>query len=376
LRSTQAVASPQILVVLMPGPERRVLGLPVHERNARVAARAGARVVDAPALASYGSQPAMVVPADVMIDLPLFAETLPPAAAWLGLVGAVVAGPADEVAQYVTHHERASRLPRVTASAGGVMDATTAGAKLRAAWRILRQTEKPTDGWIARRFNRPVSRLFSLAMLTLGLRAHHASLLALLVGTASAIAAAVPAYLALVASGVLFHLASILDGVDGEMARATFTESAAGARLDAVVDQLTYLGCFAGVIIGWWREGQGIDVLAWGAVIAAALVLSLLRAGRFVARYAPNASFVFVDRSVRRAARDTGHRALRLAAAGFLLMRRDVFAVIYLVVALTGRRELVPALVLGCIVLANLTFSLYHRELEAAALLENRPAVP
>jgi CDP-L-myo-inositol myo-inositolphosphotransferase len=251
------------------------------------------------------------------------------------------------------------------------MDGATAGARRRAGWSILQRSAKSTDGWIARHFNRPISRLVSYALLTMRLRADHASVLTLLVGIAAALVATRPGYLPFLVTGVLFHLASVLDGVDGEMARATFTESERGARLDAIVDQVTYLVCFVGIVVGWGREGLGPTVLFWGAIIATALVLSLLRGARFVSKYAPNASFVFIDRSIRRAAHESGRWPLRFAAAAFLLLRRDLFAVIFLGASLTGRRVLVPALVVGGITLANVTLTRYRGELEAAALLEN-----
>jgi hypothetical protein len=282
-----------------------------------------------------------------------------------------VAGPAREIARCVSDRAAAVGLPDVRIADGAVMDGATARARRHAAWSILQRTAKPTDGWISRHFNRPISRRVSFALLTMRLRANHASALTLLVGVAAALVAAIPGYLPFVAMGLLFHLASVLDGVDGEMARATFTESEWGARLDAIVDQVTYLVCFVGVIVGWSREGPGPTVFVWGGVIAAALVLSLLRGARFVSQHAPDASFVFIDRSVRRAAQDTGRLPLRLAAAAFHFLRRDLFAVVFLAASLTGRRGLVPALVGGGIILANVTLSRYRRELEAAACLEN-----
>jgi CDP-L-myo-inositol myo-inositolphosphotransferase len=291
----------------------RVLGMPVQVRNARVAARAGQ---------TLGT---VVVPPHTLIDLP---------------IGQVF------------------------------LDVSTAAARRRAAWTILRRTAKPTDGWVSRHLNRPISRLISYALLSLRLRPSHASALTLLVGLAAGLAAAQPGYGALVTAGLLFQLASILDGVDGEMARATLTESKAGAQLDTIVDQASYVACFIGQAIGWAREGSGSAALTWTVVIGAALVLSLLRAGRFVARYAGNASFVAIDRAVRRAARDTGRLSLRLAAGLFTLLRRDLFALLFLAVSLTGVRALIPILVGAGIVIANVTFSLHHADLAAAATAE------
>jgi hypothetical protein len=48
---------------------------------------------------------------------------------------------------------------------------------------------------------------------------------------------------------------------------------------------------------------------------------------------------------VRRAARDTGRATLRLAALLFTLLRRDLFAVLFLAVSLTGQRAAVPVLI-------------------------------
>jgi phosphatidylglycerophosphate synthase len=329
LRVTPPPLSPA-LVVLLPGPDVRVLGMSSRVRNERVAARAGATVVSPGSLAEHGDRAAVRVPSDRLIDLGLFPPVSPAA----------------------------------------LLDVSTAASRRRAAWHILRRTAKATDGWVSSHFNRPISCVVSFAFLWLGLRASHASALTLVVGLGAAALAAHPGYAALVSAGVLFQLASVLDGVDGEMARATLTESESGARLDAIVDQITYVACLVGVTVGWVREGGGAGAIVWTSLVAMALVVSLLRGGRFVSRHAPNASFVFIDRSVRRAARDSGRAALRLAAGAFALLRRDVFAMVFLFVALTGRRAVVPLLVACGIVLANATLTWYRRELAEAAVAE------
>jgi CDP-L-myo-inositol myo-inositolphosphotransferase len=251
-----------------------------------------------------------------------------------------------------------------------IFDISSPIARRHAVWTILRRTAKPTDGWVSRHFNRPISRPISFVLLSMRLKASHASALTLMVGLATAALALRPGYATLVSTGLLFQLASVLDGVDGEMARATLTESEAGARLDAIVDQLTYVACFIGVTIGWAREGGASQALFWTAAIAVALVLSLVRGGRFVSRHAPDASFVFIDRAVRRAAKDSRQLPLRLAAGGFALLRRDLFAVLFLAVSFLGRRALIPGMVGFGILLANFTLSVYRRELDAAAILE------
>ncbi len=313
------------LVVLLPGPDVRVLGMSARLRNERVAARAGLELIAPDAVNDVRDRKVIRVPPDRLLD------------------------PSRE---------------------DQLVDISTAAARRSAEWDILEGTDKSSDGWVSRTLNRPMSRSVSYWLLSLGLSANQTSVLILLLGLGAAFIAAQPGYWALVAMGILFHVASILDGVDGEIARATLTESELGARLDTISDQVTYVACFVGLTIGWYREGEGSSAVVWMLAITVALLFSLRRAGRFVTRYAPSASFVFVDRSVRRAARDSGRVPLRLAAAGFTLLRRDIFAVIFMIVSFTGRRALIPALVAFGIVLANATFTFYGRELAEAAVAE------
>src|SRR4051812_23569322 len=105
---------------------------------------------------------------------------------------------------------------------------------------ILQAAGKDSDGLISRRLNRPISRQISGLLLKLAwIRPVHATL-----GTA-AIALAMFATLlfggslGLMVGGLLFQAASVFDGVDGEIARATYRASARGASLDSAVDILT-----------------------------------------------------------------------------------------------------------------------------------------
>jgi CDP-L-myo-inositol myo-inositolphosphotransferase len=371
-------------IVPIDGSDVRFLGGSARARNLRVAERAGADVRPLSALPAGGSDTAVLVPPHSALMVPLFRDpafieaTHLPFAVWLDAEpgASVLVGPASEAVECARDERRLAELPRRTVTPGTILNIATAADRRRATTIALRATQKPTDGWVSRHCNRPVSRLCSRAALALGMSATTASILTLGVGLACAWIAAQPGYIALVVMGFLFQLASILDGVDGEIARATLTESEAGARVDTIVDQVTYVACFAGAMVGWAREGSGTLVIASTVCIGAALVLSLLRGGRFVARHAENASFVFIDRSVRRAARDTGLVPLRLAARAFTLLRRDVFAVIFFAVSLTGVRAFIPTLIVIGILIANMTFSFYRQELADAARAERELPVP
>ncbi|MGE0706060.1 MAG: CDP-alcohol phosphatidyltransferase family protein [Vicinamibacterales bacterium] len=361
-----------VLLVQLPGADARLLGLSVSTRNARVATRHDATVATSEDLASRGRDLAVLVPPLTAINGSLFPLPSIDQPHWLESSDAgtrspaVLAGPADAVIAYARDLESAASLPRRRIASDALFDVSTAAAAREAGWRLLRATTKPTDGWISRTFNRPISQAISYAALQIGCTPNQATWFALLVGMASAGVGMQPGWAPFAIAGVLFQLASVLDGVDGEIARTTLAESARGAQFDATVDRLTAIVCFAGVTIGWVREGAGIAAVTWTAAIGLGLALSLLRAFRFVAVHARGAPLLVIDRGINQAARESGAVLLRIAARGFALLRRDLFAVIFMVVGFTGVRSLVPALVAAGIVIANVTFSLYGREIGAA----------
>jgi CDP-L-myo-inositol myo-inositolphosphotransferase len=83
----------------------------------------------------------------------------------------------------------------------------------------------------------------------------------------------------LIWGAVLFQAASIFDGVDGEIARATFRTSAKGAMLDSVTDAATNLAFIAGLTINLGIQGRHIAAAA-GAEGLAMLTLGLILIGR------------------------------------------------------------------------------------------------
>jgi phosphatidylserine synthase len=361
-------------IVLLGGADPRFLGGSARARNTRVAERIRATVSTPATLLPDVPGPVILVPPGVALTTALFADkrfvriTRELQHTWADSTDGGAVAVVDGAAALRLGRDPAAlaALPH-KAVGGGAHAIDTAANRRRAARAVLLATGKASDGWVSRTVNRPVSRACSRAALFCGMSATGASIVTLLLGLLCAWTASQPGYVPLVVTGVLFQIASILDGVDGEIARATLTESASGARVDTIVDQVTYVACFAGAMVGWIRETGGTLPITIAAITGIALVLSLLRAGRFVSAHATNASFVFVDKAVRRAAADTGRLPLRLAAASFTLLRRDLFALIFLAASLTGVRVLMPALILAGIAIANLTFSFFSRELVAAA---------
>lgn len=156
----------------------------------------------------------------------------------------------------------------------------------QAARRIVAATSKPGDGIVSRHINRPISQAISAVLLrSARIRPIHGTfgtaLIALIM--VAALFSGTPG--GLVAGAVLFQAASIFDGVDGEIARATFRTSPEGARIDSMVDALTNVFCLAGVVFNLFVQGESDAALA-GACGIVMLILGLTIVGRR-ARSAP-----------------------------------------------------------------------------------------
>lgn len=149
----------------------------------------------------------------------------------------------------------------------------------RAGRAVLRATAKASDGIVSRRLNRPLSRAVSGLLLRLGwVRPGHATVLTALAALAMiACLVAFPSPAGLAAGAVLFQIASVIDGVDGEIARATFRSSRSGASLDSLVDALTNLAFLGGAGASFALQGESTAALiAAGACGVQAIGLAIL----------------------------------------------------------------------------------------------------
>jgi CDP-L-myo-inositol myo-inositolphosphotransferase len=145
-------------------------------------------------------------------------------------------------------------------------------ADLRRARRRLRGSlAKPTDGLISRRLNRPLSTRLSMLLTPLRLSPDVVSLAVF--GLALLTAVLLAAGLHLVGA-VLAQATSVLDGVDGELARLQMRASPRGAMLDGVLDRGADTAIVAG--LGVWSLTQGLRPASALVLTAAATAASLL----------------------------------------------------------------------------------------------------
>jgi 1L-myo-inositol 1-phosphate cytidylyltransferase / CDP-L-myo-inositol myo-inositolphosphotransferase len=130
---------------------------------------------------------------------------------------------------------------------------------------LRRTLAKPEDGPVSRYLNRPLSTRLSMAMAPLRPNPDLVSVLAMLVGLLSA---GLLGFGMGVVGGLLAQAASILDGVDGELARLQVRARPLGALLDGVLDRVVDAAILAGLAV-WALRGSASPGLVVALTVAA-----------------------------------------------------------------------------------------------------------
>jgi 1L-myo-inositol 1-phosphate cytidylyltransferase / CDP-L-myo-inositol myo-inositolphosphotransferase len=192
---------------------------------------------------------------------------------------------------------------------------------------------KPQDGFVSRFLNRPISHRITHLLLKFPVHPNAWTIAIFVLPLIACIFLIRGNYLSVVIGAAIFQVFSILDGCDGEIARAKNLESKFGERLDNFCDFLASLLYVLALGLGLHRSAEGI--------ICAALITAnewLLRGGKsgmWVASSALHESFYVRHRGM------IGHSGLlnlgeRFVWWLFQLTKRDMAVVVFLMLALLG----------------------------------------
>lgn len=191
------------------------------------------------------------------------------------------------------------------------------GAKL-----LRRSLTKASDGPVSRYLNRPVSTRLSMALAHLPIHPDVVSLVALLVAAAAAWSLGMGAG---IVGAALVHLSSLLDGMDGEIARLQVRTNPAGAFLDGILDRIADAAVIGGLAVWALERAIAPELVAILAIAATAgSMLSMASKDRIAALGLPRAPERWI---------------------GFLFGGRDARLLLVVLFALASRPELAMAAV-------------------------------
>ena len=116
-------------------------------------------------------------------------------------------------------------------------------------WQILRkELVKPEDGLVSKYVNRPISTRISIMAYRNGLRIEPFAI-TLLSFTLGLVASLLLALRVFIFGGLLVQLASLIDGVDGELARLYHKATPWGGYVDSVLDRISDVAIVAGLTL-------------------------------------------------------------------------------------------------------------------------------
>ena len=198
---------------------------------------------------------------------------------------------------------------------------------------LIKSLTKSTDGWVSRNLNRPISTSFSRILAHTSITPNQFTIFTGIIALVTGYFMVMGGYWNWLIAAGLFHLTSVMDGVDGELARLKFKSSPFGQWLDTVVDNLSYIVGLGGLIVGVYRHGM-TPMVQWAgilAVIFAALALGSLYL--YLLRFGKGGTLLNVEYGYQN---QTGwYPKLMEVAAAF--GKRDLFALLFFILAIFGQ---------------------------------------
>lgn len=198
---------------------------------------------------------------------------------------------------------------------------------------LVRSAAKDSDGFVARHLNRRISRAVSLKLLKTRVTPNVLTLGTLILAVLTAWVLAQGWSWSFVLGAFLYQLNSTLDGCDGEIARVKFLTSKFGEWADTICDQIANFSFALALPIGLYRLNDRQPLYLWlGAAVAVSLAVTLLLVYFKTRKVSDAGHFNDYGRSLVRGLKPRS-AAARVLAVVTHLMRRDFYALLFLVLA-------------------------------------------
>lgn len=227
---------------------------------------------------------------------------------------------------------------------------------------LLQTARKPQDGVVARLINRRISLFLTKYLLYLNVHPIAQSIVTFAVGLLSVFFVGYGRQL-LLPGGILFELASIIDGCDGENARLTYRMTRTGQALDITADAVTFVSFFVALPVGLYRTYGEKIWLYLGGFALASMVAFYLQLINYARKTGLGYNIVAVVKEVEASRNLPAFQTAfdRLAASLAFIYRRDFFSTAAFIMIVVGlaRSAMVLAAVLAF--LEALYFYFYSR---------------
>ena len=204
---------------------------------------------------------------------------------------------------------------------------------------LLRHSGKSQDGIVSKFLNRPISRVITRFLLKLPITPNVWTILTFALAPVAFVFLVRGDYIGFLAGTAVFQVINILDGCDGEIARAKYLDSERGRRLDAFCDFLANLFFVFCLGIGLFRQ-PAVSANIRFIYLLESLITFLIMAGGF-GRYLTPLLSGDTERVVSRRQQDfnLAERFFGRALTTFIhqITQRDVIYFVFLLLAIADR---------------------------------------
>ncbi|MEQ9426257.1 MAG: CDP-alcohol phosphatidyltransferase family protein [Cyclobacteriaceae bacterium] len=209
-------------------------------------------------------------------------------------------------------------------------------SRKQAVGRLIRSLRQPSDEFISRTFNRPIS-LFITRYITghTPITANQFTLFTGVMGLITAFILSLGGDKNFLIGGIMFHFLAVLDAGDGEIARLKFLASERGQWIDTIVDNITYVATLGGLIVGVFRSDPSNFVIYSSIAGVIFLVLALLSLYIYLIKYNRGGSLVNIDYDFKD---DTGWYG-KIMDVLQELGRRPFFSIVFMFLGIFGIME-------------------------------------
>ncbi|NLY42607.1 MAG: NTP transferase domain-containing protein [Clostridiaceae bacterium] len=143
---------------------------------------------------------------------------------------------------------------------------------------LLKSLIPAKDGFISRVFNRRFSIRITRLLASTSVTPNQMTLLSFLITAVAAVSFAMAKPLL---GGLLAQLASVLDGVDGEISRLKFLKSSFGEVFDSILDRYGDYLIVAGMVYSWYHATGDSMALLVGAAALTGMPMSMVFKEKF-----------------------------------------------------------------------------------------------
>lgn len=194
-----------------------------------------------------------------------------------------------------------------------------------------------TTGIVARYINKRISLPISRVLAKLRISPNTITVFNMLIGLSAGIGAAGRTYTGLLLGAILFQLASIIDGCDGEVAKLTFRSSKFGQYIDTISDNFALTSFFLGLTIHHWRVTDNLYAFVWGAALLLGIAILLVIMMTYLKHNTNSFSLVTYDKEyLEKLPPNYPVFLLKFIQYGKYLLKKDCFSFMFLLSAIIG----------------------------------------